>query len=342
MRSLSLFAVVTLALFFASAAQAANDRDPWEGFNRKVFAFNETFDRWVMKPVARGYRAVTPAYVDRGVTRFFGNLHDVADIVNYALQGEPANSRDSALRVIGNTTVGLGGLLDPASTGGIPNRDTDFGLTLGTWGVGTGNYLVLPFLGPSTLRDTAGIPVDWTLHPLPMPWSVVDDESSRYLLEALAMVDTRADLLDVEQAVVGDRYSFLRDVYLQHRDFEVNGESEHDPFLDDEPLEEEMPAEGEPEAAATPAAEAEEAVPEAAFKQPHNYLNINNYSYLLLVYYPEKYPDVGVSHIAAFHRPRARPSFAARYCAWFALLHGRPSQTAPGDAVRREAVPLCP
>ncbi|MFZ5756072.1 MAG: MlaA family lipoprotein [Pseudomonadota bacterium] len=227
-------------LLLAGVAHAADPRDPWEGFNRKMFAFNETLDRYITKPLALGYRAVTPDFADRAVTRFFANLHDVADVPNFALQGDLPASRDSLLRVIGNTTVGLGGLLDPAGSGGIANRDTDFGDTLGKWGVGSGNYLVLPFVGPSTVRDTAGMPVDMAFHPLPLPWTVIDRETVRIPVVVLDLVDTRADLLDLEQAVVGDRYGFLRDIYLQKRDYKVNGAPASDPFLDDS-FEEEVP-----------------------------------------------------------------------------------------------------
>lgn len=246
MRALSLVLFLALFALPASPALAASERDPWEGFNRKVYAFNDALDRWFMKPVARGYRAATPELVDRTVTRFFNNLHDLPDTVNFALQGEFAGSRDSLVRLVGNTVIGIGGLADPASALGVPNRDTHFGTTLGKWGVGSGPYMVLPFLGPATVRRTVALPVDWTLNPLPLPWTVVADEHEalRYGLELLDVVDTRADLLDIEEAVVGDRYAFLRDVYLQKSDFEVNGAAKDDPFLDELPEDEALPEDG--------------------------------------------------------------------------------------------------
>ena len=238
--------VLLVLLTFAGVTRASDPRDPWEGFNRKVFVFNETVDRWFMKPVARGYQAVTPEFVDRSVTRFFANLHDVVDIPNYALQGDAAGSRDNLLRVIANTSVGLGGLLDPASAGGIADRDTDFGTTLGTWGVGAGNYLMLPFMGPGTVRSVAAMPFDWLVNPLPLPWTVVESEGQRYFLDGLYVVDTRARLLDYERAVIGDRYSFVRDVYLQRSEYKINGDAARDPFLDesfdDAPAEDGEPA----------------------------------------------------------------------------------------------------
>lgn len=241
MRALSFFLLLLLS---SSPALAAGERDPWEGLNRKVYAFNDAIDRWFLKPVARGYRAATPELVDRTVTRFFNNLHDLPDTVNFALQGEFSGSRDSLVRLLGNTVIGLGGLADPATALGVPNRDTHFGTTLGKWGVGSGPYVVLPFFGPATVRRTVALPADWTLDPLPLPWTVIDEEHEalRYGLQALDIVDTRADLLSIEEAVVGDRYAFIRDIYLQKSDFEVDGAAKEDPFLDDLP-EDELPEE---------------------------------------------------------------------------------------------------
>lgn len=246
MRALSFVLFLALFALPASPALAASERDPWEGLNRKVYAFNDAIDRWFLKPVAKGYRAVTPGLVDRTVTRFFNNLHDLPDTVNFALQGEFAGSRDSLVRLVGNTVIGIGGLADPASALGVPNRDTHFGTTLGKWGVGSGPYVMLPFFGPATVRRTVALPADWTLNPLPLPWTVVDDEHEalRYGLELLDVIDTRADLLDIEEALVGDRYTFLRDIYLQKSDFEVNGATKDDPFLDDLPEDEPLPEDG--------------------------------------------------------------------------------------------------
>ncbi|MFZ5724738.1 MAG: MlaA family lipoprotein [Pseudomonadota bacterium] len=242
----------------SSPVLAGSERDPWEGFNRQMHAFNDALDRYVLKPVAKGYRAVTPDFADRSVSRFFANLHDVADSANLALQGDFTASRDSVLRVLGNTTIGLGGLLDPAGAIGLANHDTNFGITLGKWGTGSGPYLVLPFLGPGTVRGVAALPVDMTLEPLPEPWSVVESDGWRISLGVLDKVDRRADLLDYEQAMVGDHYAFLRDIYLQRLDFAVHGAAAEDPFLDDDMPEEEVapevPAdEGAP--SAEPAAE---------------------------------------------------------------------------------------
>lgn len=232
--SLPPFSLAFLLVLCGTAMADNGARDPWEGFNRGVFAFNEWFDTWFGKPVARGYQAVTPEFVDVRVTRFFNNLGDVTNAANLALQGEGRQALDATGRVIANSSVGLGGLFDVASAGGIPRRETDFGTTLGKWGVPSGNFLVLPFLGPSTVRDAGGIPVDWAFSPLVKPWTLFNDESTRYGLEVLGLVDKRADLLQYEQAVIGDRYVFLRDLYLQNRDYEVDGAPASDPFLDED------------------------------------------------------------------------------------------------------------
>lgn len=223
-------------LMLPSLATAADPRDPWEGFNRKVFAFNDWADRWFMTPVAKGYQAVTPEAVDRHVTHFFNNLRDVVDTFNHALQGEGRHAAEGTVRVLANTTLGVAGIFDVASAGGLPRRDNGFGTTLGKWGVGSGPYLVLPFLGMSTVRDAAAIPVNMWAHPLEPPGTLVPRDGPRLALEALDLIDMRADLLRYEQAVVGDRYGFLRDIYLQRRAFEVRGQRNpaEDPFLDDD------------------------------------------------------------------------------------------------------------
>lgn len=225
-----------LTLCVAGNASAADARDPWEGINRKVFAFNEFADRMVLKPAAIGYQAITPDAVDRSVTHFFNNIADLTHAANFALQGEGGLAADSSLRFLVNSSLGVGGLLDVASPGGIPRRDTGFGSTLGKWGATSGPYLILPFLGPSTVRDAAGIPVDWTFDLLQEPHTLIERERARYALTVLQLVDLRADLMRYEPAIVGDRYTFLREVYLQGRDFDVQGGQSPaaDPFLDDD------------------------------------------------------------------------------------------------------------
>ncbi len=231
----ALVALAAVAMLAGCAGRVAvEDRhpdDPWEGFNRRVFAFNEVVDRAVLKPVARGYRTVTPQPVQTGVGNFFSNLGELRTALNSLLQGKPGNAGIATSRFVINSTVGIAGLWDFATHMGITGRDEDFGQTLGVWGVTEGPYLVLPFLGPSTVRDTVGQPVDTMTYPV----YYVDDDAVRYGLTALRIVDMRAGFLDQEALIRGDRYVFIRDAYLQRRRFEVSdGELGDDPFASDD------------------------------------------------------------------------------------------------------------
>jgi phospholipid-binding lipoprotein MlaA len=194
----------------------ANPADPLEPFNRAMFGFNEGVDRAVLKPVATVYRDVTPQPVRTGVTSFFGNISDVWATVNNLLQGKGEAAADSLFRVTTNTIWGLGGIFDVATEMKIPKHTEDFGQTLGVWGVGSGPYLVLPLLGPSTVRDTAGLLVDSQL-------DVVTQTSNvrvRNSLTTLRVVNVRANLLgagDVLDQAALDKYSFTREIYQQRR-----------------------------------------------------------------------------------------------------------------------------
>ncbi|MGM0702205.1 MAG: MlaA family lipoprotein [Pseudomonadota bacterium] len=213
------------------APEERNPDDPWEGFNRRVFAFNEVVDRYALKPVAQGYRTVTPEPVQTGVGNFFSNLGELRTLLNSVLQGKPGNAGIAASRFVINTTVGIGGLWDFATHMEITGREEDFGQTLGVWGVGEGPYLVLPLLGASTVRDTGALPADMYAYPT----TYIEDDPTRIGLTALRIVDARAGLLDQEALIHGDRYSFIRDAYLQRRRFEVSdGEQGDDPFASDD------------------------------------------------------------------------------------------------------------
>lgn len=225
------FACVTLAGCAGTQTQDGNPQDPWEGFNRGVYSFNDTLDRYALKPVAQGYDYITPTPVQEGVGNFFSNLGEVSNSFNSLLQWKLTNAGTSIGRLLINTTLGLGGFLDPATRMGIDQHDEDFGQTLATWGVGSGPYLVLPFLGPSTVRDTAGMPVDWYTDPV----TYIDDDVTRWSVRFIDLVQTRASLLNQEKLIQGDRYSFIRDAYLQRREFLINdGRSGKDPFASDD------------------------------------------------------------------------------------------------------------
>lgn len=217
-------AALTLALLQGCASGPnANPADPLEPLNRTVFKFNDGLDRAVLKPVATAYQNVTPAPVRTGVSNFFGNLSDVWSVVNNALQFKGEAAANSFARVTTNTLWGLGGIFDIATEMKIPKQSENFGQTLTHWGVPSGAYVVLPVLGASTVRDTAGTLVDMQADLVPQ----VDSVSARNSLQALRIVDTRAEYLGatdlLEQAAL-DKYSFVRDIYLQrHRRAQESG-----------------------------------------------------------------------------------------------------------------------
>jgi phospholipid-binding lipoprotein MlaA len=200
----------------APAAFAPNPVDPWERFNRKVFAFNEAVDETVLRPLAEGYRKVVPQLVRTGIGNVLGNLYDVWSMANHLLQGKVHHGLDMGMRVLTNTLFGLGGVLDPATEMGLVRRSEDFGQTLGRWGLPPGPYLVLPLLGPSSVRDGVGLLADRQVAPSSLP----DREVARYGVTTLEVVHQRALLLGttalVDQVAL-DRYSFLRDGYLARR-----------------------------------------------------------------------------------------------------------------------------
>lgn len=212
-----LAALAGVALLTGCATVAnPNPRDPLEPYNRGMTSFNEQVDAVVLKPVATAYKQVMPAPLRTGVSNFFANLGDVWSFVNNVLQLRGEAAASSFMRVNVNTFLGFGGVLDIASEMGIDRYKQDFGLTLGRWGVPTGPYFVLPILGPSTVRDTLALPVDWQGSVV----SSVDPVSARNSLYALRAVDARANLLRaglVLDSAALDKYSFTRDVFLQVR-----------------------------------------------------------------------------------------------------------------------------
>ena len=199
----------------AAPAAATHPADPWEAWNRKVFAFNEAIDRAVLEPVARTYRDLVPQMVRTGVSNFFGNIGDVWSAANHFLQGKVGTGFEMGMRVLTNTLFGLGGLLDPATEMRLPRRSEDFGQTLGVWGLPAGPYIVLPLLGPSSLRDAAGVPLD---RYATMTSHVINGET--WPLTVLQVVDVRAELLATTRMIGDvslDKYSFVRDAYLARR-----------------------------------------------------------------------------------------------------------------------------
>jgi phospholipid-binding lipoprotein MlaA len=233
-RFAALIVAVTTCLSVSSAAARAiqpdppavqRESDPLESFNRKIFWFNDHVDTYVLKPVATGYDKVTPKRVQKSVSNFFANLRFPINLVNNVLQGKPLRAASELGRFGVNTTIGLLGFFDPASDWGLEPHDEDFGQTLGYWGLGTGPYLVLPFLGPSNPRDTVGLGVDSIA--AVYPWFVaIQYTASAYTVQ---VINARAQVLkEVEQAkqAAFDYYVLVRNAYIQRRRALVKDQTE--------------------------------------------------------------------------------------------------------------------
>jgi phospholipid-binding lipoprotein MlaA len=213
-------ALAACAALLAAGAHAADPRDPLESFNRPVDAFNRRVDQAAVSPVAKAYERAVPGLVRSGVSNFFANLGDVWSAANSVLQLKPGDAAQNWTRFAVNTVFGLGGVLDIATDAGIERHKEDFGTTLARWSVPPGPYVVLPLLGPSTLRDTAALPVDFVGHPL----GHVSPAADRIAIGAAGAVDARARPLPLDTALdqALDRYTFMRDAYLQHREAQVH------------------------------------------------------------------------------------------------------------------------
>ena len=221
------FFVICLTGCATSKLPPVNPQDPYEHFNRKVFAFSMALDRAFFRPVAKVYDAVLPWPVKKGVRNFFGNLNDVTSVANEILQLHFSQVVADLARIVINTTVGIGGLFDVATRLGLEKDKEDFGLTLASWGSNNTPYIVLPFLGPYTVRDFVGMPIDYFLFSV---WPYVKWDAVRYGLQGLNVVQYRASLLAgneiIDQAF--DPYVFVRDAYLQRRaDLVKEAKEEH-------------------------------------------------------------------------------------------------------------------
>jgi phospholipid-binding lipoprotein MlaA len=225
MRATTRVSLLSLCLLLLSGCATLppgkrDPRDPWERMNRATYRFNDVFDRAIARPVARGYRK-TPQFVQTGVHNFFTNIDYTIVILNDLLQGQIRPFLSDTGRLVINTTFGIGGLFDPATGMGIDRNDRDLGQTLGKWGVKKGPYLVLPILGPSDVRDAFGRLGD----DFSTPRQYIRNLYWDYGLFLLEAIDTRARLLETTNMVerAYDPYAFLRNAYLQNRDFKVNG-----------------------------------------------------------------------------------------------------------------------
>ena len=240
----SALSLAVMTLLGCAAAPAQKDpRDPWERMNRTTYKFNDKLDKAVLRPVAHGYKKVTPSFVRTGISNFLDNLNYPIVIVNDLLQAKFLTAGRDTGRLLMNTTLGIGGLLDPASPAGLQKNVNDFGLTLGTWGVHKGPYFVIPFLGPSDVRDGLGrIPDSYAS---PQNW--IGDNAVHYSIWAVSLLDARYRLISVEGALDSayDPYLFMKNAYLQRRDYQLSGgqsnpknESDADKLLDEASKEE--------------------------------------------------------------------------------------------------------
>jgi phospholipid-binding lipoprotein MlaA len=234
-----LAAVLALSLAACASQQTAPtdpERDPWEAYNRKVHNFNMGLDRYALRPLATGYDAVMPEAPKRGVRNFFRNLKYPVTFINLVLQGKFVESMDATARFLVNSTVGLGGFFDVASKAGLPQHDEDFGQTLGVWGWKDSRYLVMPLIGPYTVRDLVGRSFYGAAHPV----SYMVREHNAYYLVAIDLITLRAQLLpfDEQLKAASDPYALVRDVYLQNREFKIyDGDPpalDYDALLEDE------------------------------------------------------------------------------------------------------------
>lgn len=216
-KRLTLSAVLlTGVALLGGCATSGNPKDPVEGFNRAMFAFNEGLDKAVLKPVAQGYDAVLPTPAQTGVSNFFGNIRDVFIGVNNLFQGKVPEAASDLGRVVVNSTVGILGLIDWATDMGLEKHDEDFGQTFGRWGAGPGAYVVVPVFGPRNVRDTVGLVADVAVDPV----ANMNNVAARNTLMVTRLVSDRAELLPadkvIEEAAL-DKYSYIRDAYLQRR-----------------------------------------------------------------------------------------------------------------------------
>lgn len=234
LKRLVLLSVACLFVGCASipAGVEPSPRDPWEAFNRSVFEFNEGLDAYLLKPVVAAYRFILPEIVREGIYNFFSNYSDIYTALQNLLQGKPDYAFNDIMRVAVNTLFGFGGLLDVATPGGLEKHKEDWGQTFGVWGLPSGPYVVLPFFGPSSVRDTFGTVADLESDYL---FRYIPDVGLRNSITGLRVVNARntyyeaGDLLD---GAAIDKYSFMRDAYLQRREYQINeGRNDEEPLM---------------------------------------------------------------------------------------------------------------
>ena len=217
-----------LFAFFIIAEEEKNiDADPFEDINRVVFNVSDSLDEVLLKPTAQIYSEYTPLFLKDSVTNFFYNIAEIDTVINQLLQGKPKLAAQDSLRFLINTTIGIGGIFDIATRMGLSRHDEDFGQTLGYWGVPAGSYVFVPFVGPSTVRDLFGIPLSWYVSGS----FAIEDEKTKIVFSFLDVIETRERILAAENLIVGDKYEFVKDVFLQSREHSVQDGEVEDEFL---------------------------------------------------------------------------------------------------------------
>ncbi|MDB9813281.1 VacJ family lipoprotein [Gammaproteobacteria bacterium] len=212
------------------SAPLVEANDPFEDINRKVWVFNEFLDDNIAKPTAEIYTTIAPNFVEVGISNFFRNINELDNTANQLLQGHPILAINDFSRFLINSTIGLGGFFDVGTSLGLERHDEDFGQTLGAWGVSSGPFLMIPIYGPSTPRGLAGRSVSSVLGGT----FAIEETDVRLGITALDALETRARYLEVETLIIGDRYSFIRDSYMQYQEFESsNGINQEDDFVND-------------------------------------------------------------------------------------------------------------
>ncbi|MFK0570693.1 VacJ family lipoprotein [Endozoicomonas sp.] len=221
--------VVTMLMLLpvlATSSEPISYDDPLERWNRKVFKFNDTVDTYALKPVAKTYNYVTPNPVQTLVSNFFSNLGEFRNITSAGIQLKGQDALVSSERLLINSTAGILGLIDVATAMGLDKRYSDFGLAFAHWGAPSGPYLVLPMFGPGTVRSGAGLVPDALTNPV--TWH--KPERDRWIVGGIDIINSRARLLDAEELILGDRYTFIRDTYLQRREYLITGQQPEDDF----------------------------------------------------------------------------------------------------------------
>lgn len=226
MKKIALLLIISLVTYSDEITEETNI-DPFEDINRVVFNISDSLDEAILRPTAEIYSEYTPLFVKDSVTNFFSNIAEIDTVINQLLQGKPKLAAQDSLRFLINTTIGVGGIFDVASRMGFERHDEDFGQTLGYWGIASGPYVFIPFVGPSTVRDVFGIPLSWYVSGS----FAIEDDKTKIVFSFLDVIETRERILAAENLIIGDKYEFVKDVFLQSREHSVQDGEVEDEFL---------------------------------------------------------------------------------------------------------------